>query len=64
MDLAMDFFCIPHDLLKAKFHAYSFNEKSVTFIYSDLRRWKQNAQIDDILSTFQTQYQVYPKVPS
>ena len=39
MDLSKAFDCIPHDLL-AKLHAYGFILKTVTFIYSYLKRRK------------------------
>ena len=38
----------------AKLYAYEFSEKSAVFLYSYLRRRKQNVKIDDILSTFQS----------
>ena len=53
MDLSKAFDCIPHDLLIAKLYAYGFSEKSAVFLYSYLKRRKQNVKIDDILSTFQ-----------
>ena len=54
MDLSKAFYCIPHDLLIAKLYAYGFSEKSAVFLYSYLKRRKQNVKIDDILSTFQS----------
>ena len=54
MDLSKAFDCIPHDLLIAKLYAYGFSGKSTVFIYSYLKRRKQNVKIDDILSTFQS----------
>ena len=42
------------DLLIAKLYAYGFSEKSAVFLYSYLKRRKQNVKIDDILSTFQS----------
>ena len=53
-DLSKAFDCIPHDLLIAKLCAYGFSEKSAAFLYSYLKRRKQNVKIDDILSTFQS----------
>ena len=41
MDLSKAFDCIPHGLLIAKLHAYGFSQKTVTFIYSYLKRRKQ-----------------------
>ena len=38
----------------AKLYAYGFSEKSAVFLYSYLKRRKQNVKIDDILSTFQS----------
>ena len=40
MDLSKAFDCIPYDLLIAKLHAYRFSDKTVTFIYSYLKRRK------------------------
>ena len=52
MDLSKAF--NPHDLLIAKLHVYRFSEKSTVFLYSYLKRRKQNIKIDDILRTFQS----------
>ena len=41
-------------ILIAKLHACEFNEKSAVFLFSYLKRRKQNDNIDDILSAFQT----------
>ena len=54
MDLSKAFDCIPHDLLIAKLHAYGFSEKTVTFIYSYLKRRKQKVKVNDFLSDFLT----------
>ena len=54
MDLSKAFDCIPHDLLIAKLHAYGFSEKTVTFIYSNLKRRKQNVKIENFHSDFLT----------
>ena len=54
MDLSTAFNCIPHDLLIAKLHAYGFSEKTVTFIYSYLKRRKQNVKIENFYSDFLT----------
>ena len=60
MDLSKAFDCIPHDLLIAKLHAYGFSGKTMTFIYSYLKRQKQNVKIDNIFNSFQT---LFPGVP-
>ena len=54
IDLSKVFDCIPHDLLIAKLHAYGFSEKTVTFIYSCLKRRKQNVKIENFYSDFLT----------
>ena len=54
MDLSKAFDCIPHDLLIAKLHAYGFSLKTVTFIYSYLKRRKQKVKVNNVLSDFLT----------
>ena len=54
MGLSKALDCISHDVLIAKLYAYGFSEKSAVFLYSYLKRRKQNVKIDDILSTFQS----------
>ena len=54
MDFSKAFDCIPQDLLIAKLYAYKFREKSTVFLYSYLKRRKQNVKIDNILCTFQS----------
>ena len=53
MDLSIAFDCIPHDVWIAEPYAYRFSEK-VLFLYSYLKRRKQNAKNDDILRTFKS----------
>ena len=54
MGLSKAFDCIPHNLLITKLYAYGFSEKSTIFLYSYLKRRKQNVKIDGIMSTFQS----------
>ena len=54
MDLSKAFDCIPHDLLIAKLHAYGFSLKTVTFVYSYLKRRKQKVKVSNVLSDFLT----------
>ena len=61
IDLSKAFDCIPHNLLIAKLYAYGFSEKGAVFLYSYLKRRKQNVKIDNILSTFQSLISGVPK---
>ena len=54
------FDCIPHDLLIAKLHAYGFNKKALSFLYSYLKRRKQSTKLNDTESFFQI---LLPGVP-
>ena len=54
MDLSKAFGCIPHDLLIARLHAYGFSDKTVTFIYSNLKRRKENVKLENFYSDFLT----------
>ena len=54
IDLSKAFDCIPHELLFARLHAYGFSQKTVTFIYSYLKRKKQKVKINNFLSDFLT----------
>ena len=44
MDLSKVFDCIPHDLLIAKLHAYGFNKKALTFLYSYVKYRTQSVR--------------------
>ena len=53
MDLSKAFDCIPHELLIAKVHAYGFNKKVLTFLYSYLKHRKESVKINDTESFFE-----------
>ena len=61
MDLSKAFDCIPHDFLTAKLHAYGFNKKALTFLYSYLKRRKQSVKINDTESFFQILLSAVPQ---
>ena len=61
MDLSKVFDCIPHDLLIAKLHAYGFNKKALTFLYSYLKRRKQSVKINGTESFFQIRLSGVPQ---
>ena len=46
MDLSKMFYCIQHDLLIAKMRAFGCSEDSLEFIYSYLKKRKQNVKIN------------------
>ena len=53
MALSITFDCIPHDLLIAKLHTYSFNENTLMFFfYSYLKQCKQNVKINNTYTLF------------
>ena len=52
MDLSKAFDFIPHDLVKAKLHAYGFHFETLTFLNSYLRNRKQCIKINNICSDF------------
>ena len=53
MDLSKASDCILHGLLIAKLHAYGFNKKDLTFLYSYLKRRKASFKSFDMESFFQ-----------
>ena len=53
LDLFKAFDCIPK-LHVAKLHAYDISLSAATFIYSYLKRRRQNVKIHDLFSSFQT----------
>ena len=61
MDLSKVFECIPHNFLIAKLNVYSFDRKSLVFIYSYLKWRKQWVNVNIIQRTFQTLLSVGPR---
>ena len=59
MDLAKTFYCIPHNLLIAKLHAYGLDFDTVTFLHNFLKHRKQSVKINDISELY---FRVYHKV--
>ena len=53
MDLSKAFYCIPHNLLIAKIHAYGCSSESLTFFYSNIKSRKQSVKINNTHSVFQ-----------
>ena len=53
MNLSKSFDCIAHVLIIAILHAYGFNKKALTFLYSYLKHRKQSVKINDMESFFQ-----------
>ena len=54
MDLSKAFDCIPHDLLVTKLYTCGINLNTATFIYSYIKRRKQNIKVCVIFSSYQT----------
>ena len=52
MDLSKAFDCIPHDLLVAKRYASGLSMDVITFIYSYMKRRKQEVKINDTENLF------------
>ena len=52
MDLSKALDCIPHNLFVAKRHAYGLSMDAIIFIYSYLKRRKQEVKINDTESLF------------
>ena len=54
MDLSKALDCIPHDLLLVKLNAYGFDHGTLIFLYSYLKRRRQNVKINYATSNLQT----------
>ena len=53
MDLSKVFDSIPHNLLKAKLHAYGLGFDTVTFLFTYLKQRKQKVSVNSISSLFE-----------
>ena len=63
MELPKAFDCVPHDLLIAKFAAYSVDENLLTYLHPYLLNRKQSIRISNIHSKFQMLFLEYLKGP-
>ena len=61
MDLSKASDSIPHNLLMTKMHAYGFSVDAVTFLYSYLKRRKQNVVVSNTHSVFQILLSGFPQ---
>ena len=61
MDLSKASDSIPHNLLMTKMHAYGFSIDAVTFLYSYLKRRKQNVVVSNTHSVFQILLSGFPQ---
>ena len=52
-DLSKAFYCVLHDLLIAKLHAYGVDIKYLRFVYSYLNGRKQRVKINNKYSSFE-----------
>ena len=62
-DLSKAFDCLPHDLLIAKLHAYSFENSALIFILYHLSGLTQHTKVDGEYSGYRSLKYGVPKVP-
>ena len=55
MDLSKAFYCIQHDLLLAKLHAYGFSREALSLVNSFLENRHQRVKINGSFSTYKQQ---------